>query len=169
MSALRDSLMMGAINTLQNAQETRWSRVKCPVRRYSFMTSNAAEVWNARLVWARKLPVCSFLEAARRIMEKWFVKRRQTADERDHPLTKNVHDKLIERQRLGRQMDVSELGGNKFKVVSNGKLHVVDLDHRMCTCWEFQSELIPCSHACAAIRSVHFLIFDYNSLAHPIS
>ncbi|CAA0833636.1 Unknown protein [Striga hermonthica] len=40
---------------LIEAIPTRWARSQCPVRRYSFMTSNACEVLNNRLRWARKI------------------------------------------------------------------------------------------------------------------
>lgn len=65
----------GAFAKLMAAGPERWSRCKCPVRRYSFLTSNAAEVFNSRLLDARRLPICLMIEAFRHIVEQWFDQR----------------------------------------------------------------------------------------------
>ncbi|KAL8528994.1 hypothetical protein ACS0TY_006456 [Phlomoides rotata] len=57
---------MAKLNTLD---PKRWARVCCPVNHYEFMTSNAAESWNKKLLWARKLPVVAMLECARVILD----------------------------------------------------------------------------------------------------
>ncbi|XP_057768223.1 uncharacterized protein LOC130988418 [Salvia miltiorrhiza] len=60
----------GAYTKLMQVGPERWARSKCPVRRYSFLTSNVAESFNSRLLWARRLPICSMVEAIRHIIEK---------------------------------------------------------------------------------------------------
>ncbi|KAH6831603.1 hypothetical protein C2S53_010578 [Perilla frutescens var. hirtella] len=111
-----------------------WSLSQCPARRFSFMTSNAAESLNARLLWARRLPICSMLEVFRRIVEEWFVEQRAAAQSWDHVLTPEAVNK---------------------------ESFMVDLQHRTCDCREFELDLIPCSHAAAAIRFSGGHIYDF--------
>ncbi|KAH6782071.1 hypothetical protein C2S51_007364 [Perilla frutescens var. frutescens] len=106
------------------------SRSQCPIRCFSFMTSNAAESLNARLLWARRLRICSMLEVFRRIVEEWFVERRAAVQ-------------------------------NLWKVEVGRESFMVDLQHRTCDCREFELDLIPCSHAAAAIRFSGGHIYDF--------
>ncbi|KAH6766278.1 hypothetical protein C2S52_017261 [Perilla frutescens var. hirtella] len=91
-------------NTLLSIWVHRWARSQCPSRRYSFMTSNVAECFNARLLWARRLPICSLIEVVRDVIEKWFDERRAKAVSRDHILTEFAYTKLY------RQMRTCECG-----------------------------------------------------------
>ncbi|KAH6780923.1 hypothetical protein C2S52_012160 [Perilla frutescens var. hirtella] len=88
---------------LCNIGPQHWSRSQCPVRRYNFMTSNAAESLNARLLWARRLPVCSLLEVYRSIVERWFVERRAAAHVANHVLTGAAVEKLSGSVEQGRR------------------------------------------------------------------
>ncbi|KAH6771050.1 hypothetical protein C2S52_015853 [Perilla frutescens var. hirtella] len=107
-----------------------WSISQCPARRFNFMTSNVAESLNARLLWARRLPICSMLEVFRPIVEEWFVERKAAAQSWDHVLTPEAVNKLSK-------------------------------NHRTCDCREFELDLIPCSHAAAAIRFSGGHIYDF--------
>ncbi|KAH6800818.1 hypothetical protein C2S52_001282 [Perilla frutescens var. hirtella] len=127
-----------AYQTLCNIGPVHWARSHCPVRRYGFMTSNAAESLNARLLWARRLPVCSLLEMFRSIVEQWFVERRAAAQGSNHVLTDGITQKL---------------SGN----VDNGRCYA----NRTCDCREFELDLIPCSHAAAVICCTGAAIYDY--------
>lgn len=143
---------MGVVSTLTMANVTRWSRVMCPVRRFDFMTSNAAEVWNSRLRWARRLPVCTVLETCRTIIEKWFYERRTAAASNEHVLTNKAKTKLEGILESSRTMNVQPLDFGKFKVADVKKNFVVSLTDRTCTCGQFDFYLMPCSHAAAALR-----------------
>ncbi|XP_057803545.1 uncharacterized protein LOC131018865 [Salvia miltiorrhiza] len=69
----------GTYTQLMQVGPERWARSKCLVRLYSFLTSNIAESFNSRLLWARRLPICSMVEAIRHIIEKWFDERQEAA------------------------------------------------------------------------------------------
>ncbi|XP_057779740.1 uncharacterized protein LOC130998330 [Salvia miltiorrhiza] len=79
-------LKVNAHTRLDTIGVERWARSKCPVRRTSFMTSNAAETMNSRLLWARRLPVASLIESYRAILEKWFDARCLSTASRSHEL-----------------------------------------------------------------------------------
>ncbi|KAL0541222.1 hypothetical protein IC582_021264 [Cucumis melo] len=53
----------------------RWSRVHCPGRRYNMMTTNIAESMNFILKESRDLPIASFLENVRALLQRWFWER----------------------------------------------------------------------------------------------
>ncbi|KAH6784186.1 hypothetical protein C2S52_009145 [Perilla frutescens var. hirtella] len=139
-----------------------WSRSQCPARRFSFMTSNAAESLNARLLWARRLPICSMLEVFRRIVEEWFVERRATAQSWDHVLTPEAVNKLSKNVEHGRCFPVRcTTLAHLWKFEVGRESFMVDLQHRTCDCCEFELDLIPCSHAVAAIRFSGGHIYDF--------
>ncbi|KAL6577055.1 hypothetical protein OROMI_011331 [Orobanche minor] len=69
----------GAYSKLKEVGVHKWARSQCPILRYSFLTSNLAESFNNRLLWARRLSICSMIEAIRHIVEKRFDKRHEAA------------------------------------------------------------------------------------------
>lgn len=138
---------------LVDADVTRWSRSYCSVRRYFFLTSNAAECLNGRLCWARILPICTLLECVRTIIGHWFTERRADALSRSDELTEWAVKKLDNSAFFGDTMSVEPISAMKFKVISDtNKNYVVDLEMKSCTCRRFDLDLIPYSHASAAIR-----------------
>ncbi|KAH6762103.1 hypothetical protein C2S52_019536 [Perilla frutescens var. hirtella] len=148
-------------NTLLSIGVHRWARSQCPSRRYSFMTSNAAECFNARLLWARRLPICSLIEVVRDVIEKWFDERRAKAVSRDHILTEFAYTKLYRQVEMSLQLRVRYQNAHLYKVQKNEKSFIVDLQIRTCECGEFQLDQMPCSHAAAAIRITGLDIYDY--------
>ncbi|KAH6811026.1 hypothetical protein C2S51_024788 [Perilla frutescens var. frutescens] len=130
-----------------------WSRSQCPVRSVGFMTSNASESLNARLLWARRLPIFSMLESFRKIVEEWFVERRAAAKMWDHLLTEPIVDKLSKNVEQGQCFSVRcTTLAHLWNVEVGMKSFMVNLHHRTCDCREFELDLIPCSHVAAAIR-----------------
>ncbi|XP_057808491.1 uncharacterized protein LOC131022969 [Salvia miltiorrhiza] len=89
-----------AYEKLMRVGPEKWARSQCPVNRYSFLTSNAAKSLNARLLWARRLPICSMLEAIRIVLEHWFNDRLAAAQESDDILALPSHSALLCRVRL---------------------------------------------------------------------
>ncbi|KAH6820367.1 hypothetical protein C2S53_017209 [Perilla frutescens var. hirtella] len=114
MAAIHALSPNGAYTKLMDTGPERCARSKCPVRRYGFLTSNATEVLNAHLLWARRLPICSLIECIRHVIEQW-------------------------------------------------QTFIVDLHQKSCKCREFQLDLMPCSHAVAAIMKNGESILDYVS------
>ncbi|XP_057803379.1 uncharacterized protein LOC131018682 [Salvia miltiorrhiza] len=127
----------GAYRKLMDLHPSRWARSHCRVRRYNFMTSNCAEVFNGRLRWGRRLPVCTFLEFVRTMICHWFAKRRSKAFARTQPLTEWAALKLDISVDEGRRMEVNAINAFKFTLSSSDRNYVVDLRARSCSCHEF--------------------------------
>ncbi|KAH6828691.1 hypothetical protein C2S53_018040 [Perilla frutescens var. hirtella] len=113
-----------------------WSRSQCPARRFSFMTSNAAESLNARLLAAA---------------QSW-----------DHVLTPEAVNKLLKNVEHVRCFPIRcTTLAHLWKVEVGRESFMVDLQHRTYDCGEFELDLIPCSHATAAIRFSGGHIYDF--------
>lgn len=136
----------------------RWAISKCPVRRYEFLTSNAVESLNGRLKWARELPVTALLEYARNLLQSWFYQRRTKVAERISEVTDYAENRLAFSTEKAKTMIVQPISDTKFNILLGGQSNIVDLRNRECSCKVFQSLLLPCSHAIAAIR---FVILKY--------
>ncbi|XP_057808684.1 uncharacterized protein LOC131023157 [Salvia miltiorrhiza] len=141
----------GAYTKLMYLQPSRWARSHSAVRRYNFMTSNCAEVFNGRLRWGRRLPVCMLLEFVRTLIAHWFQERRSKALSRSHTLTEWAALKLDISVEEGRTMEVNPINEFKFTVSSSDQSYVVNLCARSCSCHQFDLDLIPCPHAATAI------------------
>ncbi|KAL6542410.1 hypothetical protein OROMI_024012 [Orobanche minor] len=150
-----------AYEKLMSVGPPKWARSMCPVRRYSFLTSNAAESFNKTLLWARRLPICSLVEAVRLVLENWFDDRRQKAarDRQEYP------EEVIRKVRLqvdrSRAYNVARVDANTFKVETSTRSVIVDLKAWSCECMEFQFDLTPCSHAVAAIQNAGMTISQF--------
>ncbi|KAH6763082.1 hypothetical protein C2S52_020515 [Perilla frutescens var. hirtella] len=160
--SMLEQVCPNAYQKLCNIGPLHWSRSHYPVRRYGFMTSNAAESLNARLLWARRLPVCSLFEMFRSIVEQWFVKRRTVAQGSNHVLTDGITLKLSGNVDKGRSyvMRPTTLA-TLWKVEVGREVYTVDLQNRTCDCREFELDLISCSHAAAVICCTGGAIYDY--------
>ncbi|KAL3640142.1 hypothetical protein CASFOL_015110 [Castilleja foliolosa] len=155
----------GAYQHVLKLGPKRWARSCCDVRRYDFMTSNAAESFNNRIRWARSLPVTSVFEILRSISERWFYERNQAAMAREHELTEAVEKQLGEVIEKGANLTAEHVSAHMFKVKDGFNNHVVDMSENSCTCREFEIMLIPCKHAAAAARkmgkTLHAYVDDY--------
>ncbi|KAL3643911.1 hypothetical protein CASFOL_011843 [Castilleja foliolosa] len=155
----------GAYQHVLKLGPKRWARSCCDVRRYDFMTSNAAESFNNRIRWARSLPVTSVFEILRSISERWFYERNQAAMAREHELTEAVEKILGEVIENGAKLTAENLSAHKFTVKDRFNNHVVDMSENSCTCREFEIMSIPCMHAAAAARkmgkTLHAYVDDY--------
>ncbi|KAL6553631.1 hypothetical protein OROGR_007473 [Orobanche gracilis] len=154
----------------------KWARSQCPVPRYSFLTSNLAEWFNNRLLWARRLPICSMVEAIRHIIEKWFDERHEAAKTYPAEVTPEALRKIRVEMESSRRYQVVAINESTFKVNSNNKTFKVDLSGYTCSCKEWQMDRIPCSHAIAVIRQKGDRISQYvgvyyeaNALAQAYS
>ncbi|KAH6819810.1 hypothetical protein C2S53_007317 [Perilla frutescens var. hirtella] len=161
MSSL-EQVCPNAYQKLCNIGLVHWSRSHCPVRRYGFMTSNAAESLNARLLWMRRLPVCSLFEMFRSIIGQWFIERRVAAQGLNHVLIDGIALKLSGNIDKGRSYTVRPTTlATLWKIEVGREVYMVDLQNRTCYCREFELDLIPCAHAIAVICCTGGAIYDY--------
>ncbi|KAL4028716.1 hypothetical protein IC575_011926 [Cucumis melo] len=80
----------GSGKYLNDVGIARWSRVHCPGRRYNMMTTNITESMNSILKEPRDLPIASFLENVRVLLQCWFWERREEGIKVTSTLTKWV-------------------------------------------------------------------------------
>lgn len=102
-----------------------------------FLTSNCAECFNGRLLWARRLFVCTLLECVRTVIGHWFIERRNNALARTQEFSEYVTIKIGKSIEEAKTMDVEAISATKFKVTVGTQKYVVDLNAKKCTCWEF--------------------------------
>ncbi|XP_057803139.1 uncharacterized protein LOC131018434 [Salvia miltiorrhiza] len=162
MNALK-VMKRAAYDKLMGIGQEKWARSMCPmpVRRYSFMTSNAAEAFNSRLLWARRLPICSMLEAIRIVIEKWFSERLRAAQQIEQGLTAEAGKRVAIEVQKSRRYTAQRLSGMKYKVQTADRSFKVDLEKKKCECRVFQLDQLPCSHSIAAISETGDTIAEY--------
>ncbi|XP_057779918.1 uncharacterized protein LOC130998521 [Salvia miltiorrhiza] len=142
----------GAYTKLMQVGPERWARSKCPVRRYSFLTSNIAKSFNSRLLWARRLPICSMVEAIRHIIEKWFDERQEAAKTFSVNITPEALRKLTDELERSRRYEEVAMSPSAFKVKDSNRSFKVNVQTQSYTCFEWDMNLLPCPHVVAAIR-----------------
>ncbi|XP_057811543.1 uncharacterized protein LOC131025775 [Salvia miltiorrhiza] len=162
MNALK-FMKRAAYDKLMGIGPEKWARSMCPmpVRRYSFMTSNAAEAFNSRLLWARRLPICSMLEAIRIVIEKWFSERLRAAQQIEQGLTAEAGKRVAIEVQKSRRYTAQRLSGMKYKVQTADRSFKVDLEKKKCECRVFQLDQLSCSHSIAAISEAGDTIAEY--------
>ncbi|XP_057809057.1 uncharacterized protein LOC131023529 [Salvia miltiorrhiza] len=142
MSAMAQ-LKPAAYGKLMRVGPEKWARSQSPVTRYSFLTSNAAEALNARLLWARRLPICSMLEAIRMVLEQWFNDRLASAEESDDLLTPEATQKISAEISKCRRYTAKRTSERKYRVRAGDRRFMVDLQAKSCECNEFDMDGMP--------------------------
>ncbi|KAL4021249.1 hypothetical protein IC575_020043 [Cucumis melo] len=137
----------GSGKYLNDVGIARWSRVHCPGRRYNMMTTNIAQSMNSILKEPRDLPIASFLENVRALLQRWFWERREECIKVTSTLTKWAELVIQKKQERALTMKVNPIDCYQFHVKDLDKEEVVNLQTKECTCKEFQAEQLPCSHA----------------------
>ncbi|XP_073314706.1 uncharacterized protein [Primulina huaijiensis] len=128
----------------------RWTRAYSPRSRYNIMTTNDVESINARLREERQLPIIALLNYLQTLTTSWFSSYRNASIVSTTNFTPTVESILGEKFNIGRGYQVYGLGRLEFNVRSATNSDIVDLESKRCTCREFDTNKIPCSHANAA-------------------
>nr|GFA70217.1 transposase, MuDR, MULE transposase domain protein [Tanacetum cinerariifolium] len=80
-------LQPDAYQKLCDAGLQRWSRAHCPLVRYNYMKSNSIESVNAKSVIHRKEHVLKLAETYRAMVQEWYYKRQQLAENMTYEIT----------------------------------------------------------------------------------
>ncbi|XP_057771055.1 uncharacterized protein LOC130990840 [Salvia miltiorrhiza] len=99
-----------------------------------------------------RLPICSMVEAIRHIIEKWFDERQEAAKTFSADVTPEALRKLTTELERSRRYEVVAMSPSAFKVKDSNMSFKVNVQTQSCTCFEWDTNLLPCSHAVAAIR-----------------
>ncbi|EOY13857.1 Uncharacterized protein TCM_032532 [Theobroma cacao] len=120
-------------------------------KRYQMMTSNIAECVNSCLKYARQMPITVLIEFIKDMFQRWFHERYEEAVKVTTPLSPWVARQLSKRFNDAHRFLVKPINRVEFEV-KDGKMDgLVNLSRKTCSCCEFQTDLLPCSHAIAAI------------------
>lgn len=105
----------------------QWSRAYCPVQPYQLLTTNIAESLNSCI-------------------------RHDLAESRVHRLTESAATHVEHSSNLSQYMQVRPVDNLIYKIKDEMSQYTGSLMDRTCICRHFQMDLLPCSHAVAAIR-----------------
>ncbi|XP_057790777.1 uncharacterized protein LOC131007882 [Salvia miltiorrhiza] len=119
------------------------------------------EALNARLLWARRLSICSMLEAIRMVLEQWFNDRLASAEESEDLLTPEATQKISAEISKSRRYTAKRTSERKYRVRAGDRRFMVDLQAKSYECNEFELDGMSCSHAIAAITEANEPVEDY--------
>jgi SWIM zinc finger/Transposase, Mutator family len=141
---------------LESADPKHWAECYFPGNRYGRLTSNQAESLNSWLRDARKQPILPMLETIRHQLMEWFSARRQ--------LELNTTGLLVSNAARTIQATLN-FSARRYRVLRNSEMvyevlspqtlqeHVVKIDLKTCSCRQWQTTGLPCSHALAVIMT----------------
>lgn len=159
------------------ADPVYWSEAFFPGIRYGHPSSNVSESLNSWIRNAREKPLITMMETIRHKMMDWWTGRRQIAaslikNQRPNSVLfmPEIERKLEEHKIKGRKLDSRRSGDYVFEVftVGSDRTRIVDLEHRTCSCGEFQQRQYPCRHAAHAILKVAKDVKDFNHQCYTV-
>ena len=95
------------------------------------------------------------MESIHAMLQKWFNNKRISAERINTPLTRRVSSILQKNWADSEIYTAEPVDKYVYHVKGGTKDRVVNLTNKTCICHRFNLDLIPCSHACAAIRYVY--------------
>ncbi|XP_023640332.1 uncharacterized protein LOC111831053 [Capsella rubella] len=118
------------------------------------MTSNIAESLNRALWEGRGSPIVELLKFIRAMLTRWFSARRTKEGKHMGFVTPEVDKQMKKRMTNVKGSKVGMITSWIFEIVGmlNGK-HNVLLDHKRCTCKQYDKDKIPCGHAMFAANT----------------
>ncbi|XP_070005583.1 uncharacterized protein [Nicotiana sylvestris] len=137
----------------------RRCRAHVKVNRTMTMTSNIAESLNSATKQARELPV--LVEEIRILIKRWNYTNRNIVQALFTKLTIKYNAILDENLDASQHMMVRPSTESLHSVIGNGRLFIVCLGERTCSCRRFQLDQILCLHAWSVLRSKNLEGEDY--------
>ncbi|GKB87049.1 hypothetical protein Tco_0959321 [Tanacetum coccineum] len=130
----------------------RWSKAYCPLVRYNYMTLNSVESVNACTVLYRKLPVLKLAETYRAMVQEWYFKRRELADNMTSKITEWVANKVNKKRMKSATWHVYGVNHYQYQVSDGRYNRKVDFQTCTCQCRKWQLSGIPYGHVIAVTR-----------------
>lgn len=130
----------------------RWACERSLIRRYQFMTSNIAKCVNLCLKHVRKMPIVVLIEFIKDMFQRWFHNQYEEAVKVNMLFNPWATRQLSKRFNDAHHIVVKLINRVEFEVKNERKDRHVNLSRKMCSCCEFQIDLLPYSHAIAATR-----------------
>lgn len=147
-----------------------WARSHFDGNRYNIMTSNLAESWNSVLREAREFPIIPLVDFIRAKLMSWFATRRDAANKNADILTPRVLGIVTKNFELTGGYEVVQIADNEYEVRNKigGSFHV-NISSNTCSCYEFQTLSIPCSHAISAALKANVEIHTLVTEAYKVA
>ncbi|XP_028081905.1 uncharacterized protein LOC114283284 [Camellia sinensis] len=136
-----------------------WANVYFRGSRYGEMSSNAVESFNSWIREARHLPITQLVDSIRVNIMRQMTKRRIKAQAWPGVICPKMEARLVKAYNKGRSWLVSQSTDNVYEVHSFPSV-MVDVGKRTCSCFKWQINGFPCSHAVVAIRNSGLDLYD---------
>ncbi|XP_038891632.1 uncharacterized protein LOC120081024 [Benincasa hispida] len=116
------------------------------------MISNSAECFNSLTKEYRLMPIVCLIEHVRGMLQSWFYEQRNYWASRTTLHSNYCETRLASETDKGRRYRVESIDCYRVHVRNNRLDGIINLHTKECTCKEFESLGIPCSHAIVAAR-----------------
>ncbi|KAL7182379.1 hypothetical protein ACSBR1_041147 [Camellia fascicularis] len=137
---------------LDGLQNDKWANAFFRGKRYSEMSSNAAESYNNWIGGAHKLPITCMVDMIRVQIMTQLSNRRAESKIWTTKLCPVMETKLVDSLKLAKSWDVIIARDTMLEVYSSISFFV-DIGRRTCSCHESQLNGFPCCHVVHALRS----------------
>ncbi|KAH0653220.1 hypothetical protein KY289_030898 [Solanum tuberosum] len=121
----------------------RWSIAHSNVNRFMVMTSNIAESVNAADKEARDLLIYDLLDYLMKMIGRWNNTNRNEAIATGTTLNTKYEHLMREKMKESQGMMVVPSTEYLYTVYDGGKRHIVNMRERICTCRQFQMDVMP--------------------------
>nr|GEV03821.1 transposase, MuDR, MULE transposase domain protein [Tanacetum cinerariifolium] len=149
---ITDDAEPDAYQKLYDAGLQRWSRVHCPLVRYNYITSNSVESVNAKSVIHRKEPMLKLAETYHAMVQEWYYKHRQLAENMTYEITNWAAHKVAKKGMKSATWVVKGVNPYQYEVSDGQYIRAVNLQTGICECRKWQLSWIPCGHIIAVTR-----------------
>lgn len=142
----------GVYETLRRIPPKFWSRHAFDNNcKSDHCTNNVTESFNAWIGIQRKLPIISMLEWIRKKLMKRMIGRRNKAESWDNDIPRRIYAQMMKHLQIGSANPICRISEWVYEVDENTKTYIVDLEHHMCDCGQWQVSGIECVHAMPCI------------------
>ncbi|KZV51744.1 hypothetical protein F511_11432 [Dorcoceras hygrometricum] len=146
---------------IANSDPQSWANALFPGKRWGIINNNMAECWNNWVKPARYLPIVAMVDHIRVQIMNMMHRRRETTLGMVQELSPKKEKALTKNYIESRKLTVERACGWKFEVVDGDKSFAIDLNEWTCSCRGWQINMIPCNHACAAIKSQSMSLYAF--------
>lgn len=119
---------------------------------------------NSLLRHARPLPIVSFVESIRSVIQRWFYEHQELVTVQKGYFTAQVQGEVDEQTELSHTMTMDLVMRFEFQVNDRGRVDIVDLWEKKCFYRLFEITQLPYAHAFAACKHVWLAI---NPICSP--
>jgi hypothetical protein len=155
-----------SIEWLHDKHPFMWSRSKifclCKV---DYINNNLSESFNSWVSKTKDMQVVDMLENIRKMIITKFNERSWIARKMECRIIPYITKDLIAQRKAIKNHEVLRCANGTTKVIVSTITHVVNLEHKICTCRAWQVSGKPCSHALALLTKQSRQV-DMNDYVH---